>query len=269
MILVRNQIPLIALVLCGVLFCWLVLFWLITDTCHPIAMLTMPMSPVWTVGNLIAVFAMWVVMMIAMMLPSALPMILMHHRMAKKNSHPFENLSFTISYLFIWVFFSVVAVALQFIAQKAGLLDPASLTTTKIISIILLIMAGVYQFTELKNTCLSKCRTPAGFFMGYWKSGVLGAFKMGTRHGLFCLGCCWAIMLLLFVGGVMNLTWVLILTIAVVAEKTLPAGELISKLIGVGLILAAAYIGYGLFYGESMQSMSGMNMECMAPMKMS
>jgi ABC-type multidrug transport system fused ATPase/permease subunit len=105
MILVRNQIPLIALVLCGVLFCWLVLFWLITDSCHPVAMLTMPMSPVWTVGNLIAVFAMWVVMMIAMMLPSALPMILMHHRMAKKNSHPFENLSFTISYLFIWVFF--------------------------------------------------------------------------------------------------------------------------------------------------------------------
>ena len=170
------------------------------------------MAPVWTVGNLIAVFAMWVVMMIAMMLPSALPMILMHQRMAKKNSHPFENLSFIISYLFIWVFFSVVAVALQFIAQKAGLLDPASLTTTKIISIILLIMAGVYQFTELKNTCLSKCRTPAGFFMGYWESGVLGAFKMGTRHGLFCLGCCWAIMLLLFVGGVMNLTWVLILT---------------------------------------------------------
>jgi predicted metal-binding membrane protein len=171
--------------------------------------------------------------------------------------------------LFIWVFFSVVAVALQFIAQKAGLLDPASLTTTKIISIILLIMAGIYQFTELKNTCLSKCRTPAGFFMGYWKSGVLGAFKMGTRHGLFCLGCCWAIMLLLFVGGVMNLTWVLILTIAVVAEKTLPAGELISKLIGAGLIVASAYIGYGLVYGESMQSMSGMNMECMAPMKMS
>ena len=105
--------------------------------------------------------------------------------------------------------------------------------------------------------------------MGYWKSGVLGAFQMGTRHGLFCLGCCWAIMLLLFVGGVMNLTWVLILTIAVVAEKTLPAGELISKLIGIGLIVAAAYIGYDLFYGDSMQSMSGMNMECMAPMKMS
>ena len=82
--------------------------------------------------------------------------------------------------------------------------------------------------------------------MGFWQSGVIGSFNMGIRHGLFCLGCCWAIMLLLFVGGVMNLTWVLLLTIAVIAEKTLPAGEFISRAIGVALILAAAYMGYGL-----------------------
>ena len=256
------------MVLCGVLFCWLILFWLIMDSCHPLAILTMPMSPAWSASNLLAVFAMWVVMMIAMMLPSALPMILMHQRMAKKSKNAFENLSFTLSYLFIWVIFSIIAVIFQFTAQKVGFLDPASLKISTIISIILLILAGGYQFTELKNTCLSKCRTPAGFFMGFWQSGVIGVFNMGIRHGLFCLGCCWAIMLLLFVGGVMNLTWVLLLTIAVIAEKTLPAGEFISRAIGVALILAAAYMGYGLIYADNMHSMNGMMMECMGSIKM-
>ena len=181
-------------------------------------MMTMPMSPVWSLGNALAVFAMWVVMMIAMMLPSAIPMILLHQRMINKNKKPFENLSFTLSYLFIWVLFSVGAVAIQYVAQVSGVLDASSLTASKIISIGLLILAGGFQFTALKRTCLTKCRTPAGFFMGYWQSGVLGAFKMGIKHGLFCLGCCWAIMLLLFVGGVMHLSWVLLLTIAVIVE---------------------------------------------------
>ena len=231
-------------------------------------MMTMPMSPVWSLGNALAVFAMWVVMMIAMMLPSAIPMILLHQRMINKNKKPFENLSFTLSYLFIWVLFSVGAVAIQYVAQVSGVLDASSLTASKIISIGLLILAGGFQFTALKRTCLTKCRTPAGFFMGYWQSGVLGAFKMGIKHGLFCLGCCWAIMLLLFVGGVMNLSWVLLLTIAVIVEKTLPAGDLISKIIGFVLIMGAALMTYDVIYGQSMPMMKNMMMDCMKPMKM-
>jgi len=232
-------------------------------------MMTMPMSPVWSLSNLIAVFIMWVVMMVAMMLPSAIPMILLHQRMIKKNNIPFESLSFILSYLFIWVLFSAAAVAIQYFSQLNGYLDAGALKTSKLISVGLLFLAGGFQFTTLKNTCLTKCRTPAGFFMGYWQSGVLGAFKMGTKHGLFCLGCCWAIMLLLFVGGVMNLTWVILLTIAVIVEKTLPAGDFISKLIGVVLIIAGALLAYDLIYNQSMPVMQNMMMDCMKPMKMS
>lgn len=256
------------MIICSILACWLILLWLILDSCHPLVMMTMPMSPVWSLSNALAIFAMWVVMMIAMMLPSAVPMILLHQRMIIKNKKPFENLSFILSYLFIWVLFSVGAVAIQYISQVNGVLDASSLTVSKIISIGLLVLAGGFQFTALKKTCLTKCRTPAGFFMGYWQSGVLGAFKMGTKHGLFCLGCCWAIMLLLFVGGVMNLSWVLLLTIAVVVEKTLPAGDLISKIIGVVLIMGAAFMTYDVIYGQSLPVMNNMTMDCMKSMKM-
>ena len=256
------------MIICSILACWLILLWLILDSCHPLVMMTMPMSPGWSLSNALAIFAMWVVMMIAMMLPSAVPMILLHQRMIIKNKKPFENLSFILSYLFIWVLFSVGAVAIQYISQVNGVLDASSLTVSKIISIGLLVLAGGFQFTALKKTCLTKCRTPAGFFMGYWQSGVLGAFKMGTKHGLFCLGCCWAIMLLLFVGGVMNLSWVLLLTIAVVVEKTLPAGDLISKIIGVVLIMGAAFMTYDVIYGQSLPVMNNMTMDCMKSMKM-
>lgn len=256
------------MIICSILACWLILLWLILDSCHPLVMMTMPMSPVWSLSNALAIFAMWVVMMIAMMLPSAVPMILLHQRMIIKNKKPFENLSFILSYLFIWVLFSVGAVAIQYISQVNGVLDASSLTVSKIISIGLLVLAGGFQFTALKKTCLTKCRTPAGFFMGYWQSGVLGAFKMGTKHGLFCLGCCWAIMLLLFVGGVMNLSWVLLLTIAVMVEKTLPAGDLISKIIGVVLIMGAAFMTYDVIYGQSLPVMNNMTMDCMKSMKM-
>ncbi|MFL2798273.1 MAG: DUF2182 domain-containing protein [Paracoccaceae bacterium] len=266
--LIRQQIPLLAIVLCLTMLSWLALLWLITDSCHPLAMMTMPMSPAWSAGNLIAVFAMWVVMMAAMMLPSAIPMILLHSKMSPKNGLNVENLAFILSYLIIWTLFSVAAVTFQFITHTYGILNAASLTTSKVVSIVLLLLAGGYQFTELKNTCLKKCRTPVGFFMGYWKTGLAGAFNMGLRHGWFCLGCCWAIMLLLFVGGVMNLTWVLLLTIAVVAEKTFPAGEAIGKVIGIGLILGALYIGYTLLSPQTMSSMQSMSMDCMKPMKM-
>jgi predicted metal-binding membrane protein len=265
---IRQQIPLLAAVLCAVLVFWLALLWLIMDSCHPIVMMTMPMSPAWSAINLIAVFSMWVVMMAAMMLPSAIPMILLHNKMSSKSGITFESLAFILSYLLIWALFSIAAVAFQFFTHSGGILNASSLTTSKIVSIILLLLAGAYQFSELKNTCLNKCRTPVGFFMGFWKSGVNGAFNMGLRHGLFCLGCCWAIMLLLFVGGVMNLTWVLLLTIAVVAEKTLPAGELISKVIGVALILSAVYMGYSLVNFQSMPPMQSMTMSCMQSMKM-
>jgi predicted metal-binding membrane protein len=120
--------------------------------------------------------------------------------------------------------------------QRAGLVNPMIVSTSATLSSVLLIIAGAYQFSPLKRICLARCRTPLGFLLGEWRPGTYGGFVMGLRHGLFCLGCCWALMVLLFVGGVMNLPWIAALSIVVALEKLAPAGEKVARALGLLLI---------------------------------
>lgn len=217
---------------------WAFLVWLALDMDHVFTQLTMPSSANWRAVNVLAVWLMWAIMMAAMMLPSALPMILTFVDLSKRGGEPARGRAFISSYLAVWFGFSAVAVVAQWALQALGWLNPMIISTSSRFTGILLLIAGIYQFSPLKRLCLVHCRTPLGFLLGEWRSGVAGAFVMGARHGLFCVGCCWALMALLFVGGVMNLAWVAALSIAVAIEKLLPGGDRLSVVLGLVLIVA-------------------------------
>jgi len=220
---------------------WALLAWLAFDMEHPLAMLTMPGSSDWSVANVVAVWAMWAVMMAAMMLPSALPMIVTFVQLSERAGAPARGHGFVAAYLLVWFGFSVAAVAAQWALQSLEWIDPMIVSTSAALNALLLLVAGVYQFSPLKRVCLGKCRTPMGFLLGEWREGTRGGFVMGLRHGLFCVGCCWALMALLFVGGVMNLAWIAALSIAVAIEKMVPGGERLAGLLGVVLIGAGVW----------------------------
>lgn len=217
---------------------WALLTWIAVDMGHPLVQLTMPGVPEWSVLNVLAVFVMWAVMMAAMMLPSALPMIVAFVRLSERAGEPARARVFVAAYLLVWAGFSAVATALQWALQAVDWVDPMIVSTSPLLSGALLVIAGIYQFTPLKKICLDTCRTPVGFLMGEWRTGVAGAFSTGLRHGLFCVGCCWAVMALLFVGGVMNLPWIAALSIVVAIEKMAPRGDRIALVLGVALIVA-------------------------------
>ena len=186
------------------------------------------MTPVWDPQHLLLLWAMWAVMMAAMMLPSAVPALMlfgMHaRRRAEDGSGALRIYIFAVGYLIAWSLFSVVAVALQRLLGRLLMLSPMMEASTPRLSAALLVMAGIYQFTPLKQACLSSCQSPLGFFMRRWRHGTSGALRMGTEHGALCVGCCWALMLLLFAGGVMNLAVILALTALVAFEKLAPIG---------------------------------------------
>lgn len=219
---------------------WAVLAWLALDMGHPLAQLTMPGWPRWTLANLVAVFAMWAIMMAAMMLPSALPMTLTFAQLSRRQGEAGRARTFVAAYLLVWIAFSAVATALQWALQALDWVDPMIVSTSTPLSAALLLIAGAYQFSPLKKLCLARCRTPMAFLLGEWRPGARGALVMGMRHGLFCAGCCWALMVLLFVGGAMNLRWVAALAVAVAIEKLAPHGERVAQVLGVLLIGAAA-----------------------------
>ena len=218
------------------LMSWAFLAWLVVDMSHPFAQLTMPDSSRWTLPNTLAIYAMWAVMMAAMMLPSALPMVLTFLSMGKRGGDPARGHSFVAAYLCVWLAFSVAATAAQWLVQKLDWVNPMLVSTSAVFTGGLLLIAGVYQFSSLKRVCLSRCRTPFAFLLGEWRDGVTGAFRMGIRHGLFCMGCCWLLMALLFVGGVMNLAWIAALSLAVAMEKLLPGGDRLATALGVVLV---------------------------------
>ena len=228
---------LLALVLMG----WTFLAWTVLDLGHPLVQLMMPMSANWEVASAAAVLVMWAVMMAAMMLPSALPMLLQFVDLARRNGEAARGQIFVCAYLLVWLVFSIVATALQWGLQAAGWTDPMAASRSAWLTAALLLLAGIYQFSPLKQVCLARCRSPIGFLLGEWRPGARGALVMGLRHGLFCLGCCWALMALLFVGGVMNLAWVAALTLVVALEKLLPRGALLAALMGLFLIGAGVF----------------------------
>ena len=217
---------------------WLFLAWLAFDMNHPIARLTMPESASWSAANVLAILTMWALMMAAMMLPSALPMILVFAQLGTGAGDRARARSFVAAYLVVWLAFSAAATVAQWVLQAVDWVDSMIVSTSTELTALLLLIAGVYQFSPLKKLCLARCRTPMGFLLGEWRPGVKGAFVMGLRHGLFCVGCCWALMALLFVGGVMNLAWIAALSIAVAVEKLAPRGELVAP--ALGLVLLAA-----------------------------
>lgn len=188
-----------------------------------------------------AVLLMWWLMMAAMMLPSALPMLQVFEGLCARRGEPGRRRAFLAAYLLLWGGFGVAATAVQWLLQARGWVDPMIVSRSPGLSALLLLVAGAYQFSPLKRLCLAGCRTPLGFLLGEWREGVRGAFAMGLRHGLFCVGCCWALMALLFVGGVMNLAWIAALSIAVAIEKLAPRGELLARLLGAALVVAGAW----------------------------
>lgn len=233
----RTIVATLALALAG----WAALAWLAIDMGSAIAQWTMPASRDWEWANLLAVGAMWAVMMAAMMLPSALPMIRIFADVSARRGARADARAFVGGYLLVWIVFSTAATAAQWLLQAAGWTSPMIVSTSVPLSVALLLVAGLYQFSPLKRLCLRGCRSPLGFVIGAWRPGPRGALTMGWHHGWLCVGCCWALMALLFVGGAMNLAWVAALSLAVAIEKMAPGGERIAGLLG------AALIGAGLW----------------------
>jgi len=208
------------------------------------AMPGMAMPRSWTLPFFALMFAMWAVMMLAMMLPSAAPMILLFTTIERRRNQapPYVATAlFTAAYGVVWSGFGVVATLLQWTLDRMALLSPALATTNGLIAGAILIAAGVYQFTPLKQACLRSCRSPLEFISRYWNSGPFG---IGLRHGIYCVGCCWMMMLLLFVGGVMNMIWVAVIATFVLAEKVAPRGPWLGYGVGTSLI---AWGGWTLY----------------------
>jgi len=194
----------------------------------------------WDFTHLSLLFAMWVVMMAGMMLPSAAPTLLLYAGVIRKSPEggraPAHVYAFAGGYLLVWTAFSLVATVLQRGLANLLLLTPMMEARDRAVGGTLLIVAGLYQLTPFKRTCLESCRSPAAFIVRHWKRGVAGGFRLGLAHGAYCLGCCWALMLLLFAGGVMNLWWIGALTVFVLLEKLAPLGAQGGRLSGLLII---------------------------------
>jgi predicted metal-binding membrane protein len=205
---------------------------------------TMMTPAVWTPGYAVLMFFMWWIMMVAMMLPSAAPMILLFaiaNRKQRETGHPHVATSiFALGYLTAWAGFSLVAVILQWGFERTGVLSPMLVGTNVIFGGVLLLAAGVYQLTPIKQACLRHCRSPLAFLGTHWRRGARGALRMGLVHGAFCVGCCWFLMGLLFFGGVMNLAWIAGIALFVLFEKTVSAGHWLGYATGVALLVWGA-----------------------------
>jgi predicted metal-binding membrane protein len=200
----------------------------------------------WTALDAALTFAMWAVMMVGMMLPSATPMTLIYAQVARKAKRDGSVLPptavFVAGYLCSWTLFSAAATAAQWGLERAALLSPMLVATSPQLGAGLLVAAGVWQLTPWKNACLARCRDPVHYFAQYFRPGVRGAMLLGFRYGLYCLGCCWLLMGLLFVGGVMNLSWIAALTVFVLAEKAFARGVWGSRVAGLAMIAAGAWL---------------------------
>src|SRR3974390_2684912 len=255
----RDRIVVIAAVVIIAALAWAYIVWL-SRSMDAIPMSDMPLdmpgmgsmaAPAfksWLPIDFIFVFAMWTAMMIGMMTPSASPMILIYARVARQaaqQGRPFAAVGwFTAGYLLAWAGFSMVATVGQWALTRAALLTPMMQSTSAIFGGAVLIAAGIYQWTPLKDICLKHCQAPLIFIQrhGGFRPDNAGSLGLGFRHGLYCVGCCWALMALLFVGGVMNVLWIAVLTILVLAEKIAPVGRVLSRSVGVALTVTGAWL---------------------------
>ena len=250
----RDRLP-VALGLVGVsALAWLYLVWMANAMpgmagMSEMAHMAMPTIEPWSAGDWLAMFLMWAIMMVAMMLPSAAPMILLYDRVRERQEARGASLAatgvFALGYLLAWALFSLAATAAQWLLEQLALLSPMMVSASPWLGGGLLIAAGLYQWTPLKHACLVHCRSPITFLGHHWRPGRAGALRMGLHHGLYCVGCCWVLMALLFVGGVMNLLWIALLALFVLLEKVVPRGELFARLsaillAGAGLLVILA-----------------------------
>ena len=203
----------------------------------------------WSVATLLPLFLMWTEMMVAMMIPSAAPMILtfaLVNRKRRESERPFVPTGiFLLGYLVVWTGFSALAALAQWILHAKALLSPMMVSTSPILGGGLLIVAGIFQWTPLKNACLTHCQSPLGFLLTDWREGRWGAFAMGLKHGVYCTGCCWLLMALLFVAGVMNVWWIAIIAVFVLVEKIAPTGLVVGKLAGILLAVWGIWLLLG------------------------
>lgn len=205
--------------------------------------MTMNMEPVatWSSIDIGLLFMMWAIMMAGMMLPSAIPVIMLvenlNQQRLKRNAAYTHTLFFALGYLIAWSLYSLIITFVQYYLHHIELLSPMMDSANSTFSYSILLIAGAYQFTPFKQRCLQLCRSPLSMLSTHYKEGKLGAIYLGIFHGSYCVGCCWFIMAILFISGVMNLKWILILTLVVLIEKALPKGEVLSKSLGVILIL--------------------------------
>jgi predicted metal-binding membrane protein len=201
----------------------------------------MAMPPEWSVAYGLVIFVMWAVMMLAMMLPGVAPVTLLvasvvRKRAAADDTGRASTALFVLGYLAVWLAFAAAATTLQWALDEAGLLSETMAFGNIVLAGSVLVAAGVYQWTPLKEACLRHCRSPLDFILFHWRDGALGAIGSGVGHGLFCIGCCWMLMALLFVGGIMNLAWIAGIALLVLIEKTLPWGKRVSQLTGAVLV---------------------------------
>ena len=188
---------------------------------------------------------MWFAMMIGMMLPSAAPMLMLYAHVQRRRagaSPLLRTALFGLGYLVVWAGFSLAAAAFQEALARTALLTPGLTLASTLIGGATLVAAGLYELTPLKQSCLAHCRGPVAFIAGHWRAGASGAVRMGLDHGFYCLGCCWALMLLLFVGGVMNLLWIAALACLVLIQKLLPAGRVITWVTSGTLVTAGLVV---------------------------
>lgn len=198
----------------------------------------------WGVSDWFALFVMWAVMMVGMMLPSAAPVILLvlgAYRLRRETYARAASFAFVFGYLLVWTAFSAIAALGQFVLHRTAVLSAEMQLYSATVSGVILLIAGVYQWLPLKNRCLVHCQTPLAFVTQHWRRGIDGGLSMGVRHGAYCVGCCWLAMTVLFVVGVMNIVWIAVLAAFVLLEKLAPGGRIAGRLAG------AAAAGWGLY----------------------
>ena len=200
-------------------------------------------------GDLFWAFLMWTVMMVATMLPTAVPATLLFTALSERRSSRAKagslEIFYVAGYLAAWMAYSAPAALAQWSLLRLQMLSPMAMSANRILSVAVLVAAGLFQFSSLKEACLSKCRTPLAFFLAEWRDGAHGAFVVGLRHGGYCVACCWALMAVMFVVGTMNVVWMGILTIFVLGEKLAPRSWRVSQASGVVLLAWAAWVGFG------------------------
>lgn len=240
----HEKLPIVTALVGVTLIAWIYLFRLAGEMENMGAAEMMQLQP-WAVSDFILMFFMWAVMMVGMMVPAATPTTLVYAAVARKAARQGTPVAatgtFVAGYLVMWGLFSIGATLAQWGLERGALLSAMMVSASPMLGAGLLVAAGTYQLTPMKSACLRHCRSPAYFIAEQWRTGIMGAFRMGMHHGLFCLGCCWMLMGLLFVGGVMNLAWIAIIATFVLLEKLVPAGPVGGRVAG-GAMIATGII---------------------------